>query len=137
MVIGDTVSVLTSSLSDDDSESNVRNTYAQKDIGLVISATPQIREDGKIDVSVELNMENLKDYVDGLVSTTKRTLNSNFIINAGDSIKLGGLIQNYTLKKTHRLPILGSIPYLEYLFKFDSEKTINNTLSILIKVTEL
>ncbi|WP_324170972.1 hypothetical protein [Sulfurimonas sp.] len=137
MIIGDTVSVLTSSISDDNANNKVRNTYKQQDIGLKIVATPTIRKDGKIDVSVSLNMENLKDYSEGLIATTKRVINSNFSIKSGETIKIGGLIHNYNLKKTHRLPILGYIPVVEYLFMYESEKTINNTLSILIKVTIL
>jgi len=137
MIIGDTVSVLTSSSSDDTQDTNIRNTYEQKDIGLNISATPRIREDGRIDVNVILNMENLKDYKDGLISTTKRSINSNFTIDSGTSIKLGGLEQNLNLKSVHKLPLLGDIPYLRWFFMYESEKTINNTLSILIKVTIL
>lgn len=137
MIIGDTVSVLTSSISADNEDDKVRNTYVQQDIGLKISATPTLLKNGEIDVSVSINLENLKDYVDGLVSTSKRSLNSNFTIRSGDTIKVGGLIQKYELKKTSRVPVLGYIPILQYLFSYESEDEIDNTLSILIKVTEL
>jgi len=137
MIVGDTVSVLSSSISNDKSDVNVRNTYEQKDIGLDISATPTIRDDGRIDVNVILNMENLKDYQNGLISTTKRSINSSFTIENGTTIKIGGLKQILDIKKVHKLPLLSDIPYLRWLFMYESNKTINNTLSILIKVTIL
>jgi len=137
MIIGDTVSVLTSASSDDTQDTNVRNTYEQKDIGLNISATPVIRKDGKIDVSVVLNMENLKDYADGLITTTKRSINSNFIINSDTIIKIGGLKQTIKIDKVSKIPLFSEIPYLKSLFIYKNNKTINNTLSILIKVTIL
>jgi general secretion pathway protein D len=134
LTIGDTVSVLKSSVSEDTTDSKVRNTYEQKDVGLEITAKPVIRDDGKIDIFIDLNMENLKDYQEGLISTTKRSIKSNFCISNGESIKIGGLVQTLTLDKTSKIPLLGDIPVLQYLFRYESSKTINNSLSILIKV---
>lgn len=135
MNIGDTKSILTSSVSDDTSSDNtVRNTYTQKDVGLTIKATPLLLEDNKINLKVDLTLESLKDYDKGLVSTSKRSIQSNFNILDGGSTLIGGLIQKQDILDKDKVPLLGDIPVIKYAFSYESKKSIKTTLSIFIKV---
>lgn len=135
MSVGDTRSVLVSFLSDDtDSDGNVRNTYEQKDVGLSIKATPIILKDGWISLETQLTQETLKDYSNGLLSTAKKSINGTFNILDGGSVIIGGLKSNQDIIENNKVPLLGDLPILEHIFKYESTNTLKTSLSVYIKV---
>lgn len=137
MNVGDTISVKTSSYSDSTSlsGSSFRNTYVQKELGLTISVTPIIQQDGTISLKTSLIHEILKKQNDdGLISTSKKSIDSEFNLLDGGSISIGGLTSSQDVKDVSKIPVLGDIPILDYIFAHESVKTIRNSLSIFIQV---
>lgn len=137
MNVGDTISVKTSSYSTDSTSttSALRNTYTQKELGLTIKVTPVIQKNGVIVLKTELTNETLKkEGTDGLIETKKKSINSNFNIRDGGSVALGGLTATQDVKSVSKIPVLGDIPILDYIFAHESNKTVRSTLTIFIQV---
>lgn len=134
--VGDTTSVKTSALSQDSTLStSVRSTYVQKDLGLTIEVTPVIQQDGIIFLNTKLTHEVLKKQnTDGLIDTTKKSINSDFYLKDGGSIAIGGLTLTQDVKSISKIPLLGDLPILDYFFAYENVKTIRNTLTIFIQV---
>ncbi|AFL68271.1 type II secretion system protein GspD [Sulfurospirillum barnesii] len=137
MNVGDSVSVKTSSY-DSSTSTSVRNTYTQKDLGLTVSINPRILDNGLIALNVVLTQETLKKLdSDGLIQTSKKSINSAFNLKDGGSISLGGLTSAQDIKDINKIPVLGDIPLLEYLFKYESLNTKRSTLTFFIQVRVL
>jgi len=136
LTVGDTVSVLVSSISNDKNTApgSVRNTYSQKDVGLSISVTPKILKNGIISLNVKFTDETLKSYDKGLLTTSKRSINSFLNIKNNHSVVIGGLTSNQDIVSLSKVPLLGDIPIIKYLFSYSSKNNIKKTLSIYIKV---
>ena len=136
MKVGDTLYVLVSSISNDKNTAvgAVRNTYKQKDVGMSISVTPKILKNGLISLKVNFIDETLKSYDKGLITTSKRSIDSSFNIENNHSVVIGGLTSNQDIVSLSKVPLLGDIPVMKYLFSYSSKNNIKKTLSIYIKV---
>ena len=138
--VGDTISVKTSSYSTDSTSTTaaLRNTYTQKELGLTIEVSPRIQKNGLILLKVSLTNETLKKQKDdGLIETKKKSISGNFNIKDGGSISLGGLTASSDVKSVSKIPILGDIPILDYIFAYETNKTVRSTLTIFIQVRVL
>lgn len=134
MNVGDTVSVKTSSY-DSSTSTSVRNTYIQKELGLTIKVTPFIQKSGLIILNTSFINETLKKQSDdGLIQTNKKSIDSDFNLMDGGSIAIGGLTASQDIKAVSKIPILGDIPILDYIFAYETNKTVRNTLTIFIQV---
>lgn len=135
MNVGDSVSIVTSTASDLlSSTTQLRNTYQQKDVGLTIKVTPLILEDGKISLNASLVLEALKSNENNLLQTAKKSIHSDFTIEDGGSIIIGGLTSNQDVVDISKIPLLGDLPLIKYLFSYESKKSVKTSLSIFIQV---
>ncbi|WP_231113064.1 type II and III secretion system protein [Vibrio natriegens] len=57
-------------------------------------------------------------------------------MKSGDTIALGGMTSKETQNVEIKVPVLGDIPFLGLLFRSESEKVANRTLSVLLYVEE-
>jgi general secretion pathway protein D len=124
--IGQVRSILTSTAAGDNKNDNARNSYSREDIGITLKVKPRLSSNNKVSLEVEANIEDvdLGDSVAAdLPTTTKRKVNTNAIVNNGQTIILGGLIKNSNGESVKKIPLLGSIPILGELFKTTSNDT--------------
>ena len=109
----------------------------RKDTGITLRITPQITEGQyiKLDIYQEISaVKNSKGQAADLV-TTKRSAKTSVVVKNNDSVVIGGLIQTRDEDVVNKIPILGDIPLLGYLFKTKS-KTRNKT-NLLIMLTPM
>ncbi|ARU49408.1 type II secretion system protein GspD [Sulfurospirillum diekertiae] len=135
--VGDTISVKTSSYATDSTSTTaaLRNTYTQKELGLTIEVSPKIQKNGLILLKTTLTNETLKKKGDdGLIETKKKSISGNFNIKDGGSVSIGGLTASSDVKSTSKVPLLGDIPVLSYVFSYDSTDTVRTTLTLFIEV---
>jgi len=128
------------------SASNTEVTYNRRDVlhGLTMGVTPTIMEDGRIMLNVIPITSSIEDVVkyydeDGKNVATAPILNikeAGTVIYAKDNdlVLIGGLINNTTSKKEHKIPWLGDIPGIGALFKMVEEKNEKRELVILIRL---
>ena len=109
-------------------------------IGILLNLLPEISDDGKIMLRINPSLNSFKYQEDNLRQTTPRTiapdtmqkkLSSVVHINSGDTVVLGGLISQESGDGTTKVPGLGNIPVLGYLFKSE-KKILRNTELVFI-----
>jgi len=106
----------------------------RKDTGITLRITPQITEGEyiKLDIYQEISaVKNSKGEATDLV-TTKRSAKTSVVVKDSDSVVIGGLIQTREEDTVNKIPILGDIPLLGYLFKTKSKSRQKTNLLILL-----
>ncbi|HET6725496.1 MAG TPA: type IV pilus secretin PilQ, partial [Gammaproteobacteria bacterium] len=109
-----------------------------KDAVLSLKVTPQITPDNKIimdlDVSKDSKGETVPSATGGTVpSIDTREVKTQVLVNNGDTVVLGGIYETSRTQSVHKVPLLGDIPLLGFLFR--DTQTINNKKELLIFVT--
>ncbi len=106
----------------------------RKDTGITLKITPQITEGEyiKLDIYQEISaVKDSKGQATDLV-TTKRSAKTSVVVKDTDSVVIGGLIQTRDEENIDKIPFLGDIPILGYLFKTKSTERKKTNLIILL-----
>jgi len=131
--VGKTESVLVSSIQGNSTTDLARNTYKREDIGLTLKIKPRISSGNKVTIKASLVQEDTAGGQPGLPITTKRQVETNAIVNNGESVILGGLIKSKYDDKTMSIPILGDIPVLGYFFR--NKEKIRDKVNLVVILT--
>jgi general secretion pathway protein D len=116
------------------------SSYEYKDVGITLKVTPQINKEGfvrmKLDQSVTKLDAQTQDVGTGLKilapTTLKRTAKTTITVRSGDTVVIGGLIENFSSDGIYKVPLLGDIPLLGWLFKYKSRVGDRTNLFIFI-----
>ena len=117
------------------SNSNPFRTTSRQEVGIKLEVTPQINEGS----SVILNIKQEVSGVAGVISsgidliTNKRVIETTVLVDNGQIIVLGGLIDEELQESTSKVPFLGSIPILGKLFQSSSSNMVKKNLMVFIK----
>jgi len=133
--VGRTQSILTQSQQSTQGASNVLNNYSREDIGITLKVKPRLSSNNKVSLEIETTIE---DILPGSgtsadrPTTTKRSVQTNAIINHAETIILGGLIKSADGNSVTKVPILGDIPIIGRLFTStgDSSSKVNVVIYI-------
>ncbi len=112
----------------------VQTSVERKDVGIDLKITPQITEGDylKLDIYQEISaVKSNKGQATDLV-TTKRSAKTSVVIKDKDTVVIGGLIQDQDNQTVNKIPILGDIPLLGWLFKTKSTERNKTNLIILL-----
>ncbi|MDC9823226.1 type II and III secretion system protein family protein [Devosia sp. ZB163] len=113
--------------------------FAYQDFGVTLAFTPTIKSDGMIGLEVDTASSELSpegSITVGAITLPgikKREAKTSVEIRAGETLAIGGLIQDTTRAQVHRLPGLGDIPILGTLFR--SRDFIRSQTEMVILVT--
>jgi general secretion pathway protein D len=147
IVIGQNVPFLTGSYSNtgnggsnNSSVSSPFQTYERKDVGLTLKLTPQISEGGlvKLKILQEVSSveETSRNNPAGL-TTNKRAIETTVTVDDGSIVAIGGLIQESVSDGENKVPLLGDIPVLGWLFKYQQKQRKKTNLMVFLKPTIL
>ncbi|TFG92017.1 MAG: type II secretion system protein GspD [Syntrophobacterales bacterium] len=106
----------------------------RKDTGITLRITPQITEGEyiKLDIYQEISaVKQNKGQATDLV-TTKRSAKTSVVVKDSESVVIGGLIQSRDEDSIDKIPFLGDIPLLGYLFKTKSTKHTKTNLLVIL-----
>ncbi|GAB6097745.1 GspD family T2SS secretin variant XcpQ [Desulfatiferula olefinivorans] len=93
------------------------NNYEYKDVGISLKITPHINEDRKIRLKIAQETSRVLGDTQSLSpSTLKRTIDTTVIVDDGSTVVLGGLIDESFTDSRYKVPCLGDIPIIKYLF---------------------
>jgi len=108
-------------------------TVSYKEVGLKLKVRPQINRDGTIvlDVTPEQNFRTGEDVIGTPVLNTSKA-KTIMILRSGETAVIGGLIREAETKTEVKIPILGDIPVLGYLFKSIIRNKERHELTIFI-----
>ncbi|MBU1642301.1 hypothetical protein KKE54_02980 [bacterium] len=109
------------------------NSYKREDVGLTLKIKPRVSSKDKVTLDSETILENILSVdTNGQPVTTKQTVLTQSILRHGESIIIGGLVKNYTSNVVTKVPILGYIPIIGWLFTHkDTQEQQDNLLVIL------
>jgi general secretion pathway protein D len=113
-------------------------TVQQQEVGTILKVTPTISAEGnavmlKISVESSSVLPNSVSSVD--ITTLKRSIQTNVLIENGGIVVLGGLISNEQDRSNNGVPFLSDIPLLGSLFRARNDTATRDNLMIFIKPT--
>ncbi len=109
------------------------NNYEYKDVGITLKVTPQINKDRKIRLKIAQETSRvLGDGASLSPSTLKRTIDTTVIVDDGNTIVIGGLIDESFSDTRYKVPCLGDIPILKMLFSSMGESDSKTNLYIFL-----
>ncbi len=134
-IVGEEVPVLTGSTSSSTND-NPFQTVDRKEVGIKLKVVPQINEGDSVQLNIEQEVSNVLG-ANGAVDVrfAKRQLNTSVMVEDGQMLVLGGLIDERALESESKVPLLGDIPFLGYLFKSTSTQVEKKNLMVFIKPT--
>ncbi|WP_152019772.1 type II secretion system protein GspD [Aliarcobacter butzleri] len=131
--VGEKISVeISSTLTDGGLQ---RTNYEREDIGLTLKVKPRISSDTKLTLEINTLLEGIKSTSVSAgqnPDTLKKEIKTAAILNNGESVIIGGLIENKNEIIEQKVPVLGDIPLFGELFKNDSKMNKKNNLVIIV-----
>jgi general secretion pathway protein D len=111
-------------------------TIERQDVGVTLRVKPQITEGGGVRMAVHEEVSSVVDTTNpaGII-INKRSLDSTVLIDDGQIIVLGGLIQDSQVGSTQKIPFLGDIPIAGALFRYDTRKKDKTNLMVFLRPT--
>ncbi len=122
IVVGKTVPYQTRSATTSSSSDSNYNTYEYKDVAITLTITPQISKDRLIRLKISQEVSRLAESsaetaTDYRPTTLKRKIDTTVIVNDRNTIVIGGLIDDTLNDAEYKIPCLGDITGLGWLFK--------------------
>ncbi|HEY4999637.1 MAG TPA: type II secretion system secretin GspD, partial [Usitatibacter sp.] len=138
IIVGQNVPFITGSFTTAaNSSTNPFQTIERKDIGLTLKVTPQVSEGGGVKLKIFQEVSSVtqdKSLVQSAdIITNKRSLESTVLVDDGQIVVLGGLIQDDRSSSTDKVPLLGDIPYLGALFRYQTRNHKRTNLMIFLR----
>ena len=130
--VGETISIKVSSSVTDGG--TIKENYEREDVGLTLKVKPRISNDTKVTLEIEAILEGVKttQTISGNADTSKKQIKTTTILNNGESVIIGGLIENKIESTNQKVPILGDIPLFGELFKNSINNSKKNNLVIIV-----
>ncbi|MGA7179386.1 MAG: type II secretion system secretin GspD [Thiobacillaceae bacterium] len=109
-------------------------TIERKDVGLILKVKPQISQGGTIRLTISEEVSKLQPSSNPtLASTDKRSLDSTVLVDNGQIVVLGGLIEDQVTETEDHVPLLGDIPLLGNLFRYKTRDHTKTNLMIFLR----
>lgn len=112
---------------------NPFQTIERKDIGLSLRVRPQISEGGTVKMAIYQETSNIQENTTSGLITTKRSIDTNVLVDDGQIIVLGGLIEDNWQDGVEKVPGLGDIPVLGNLFKYQQRSRVKTNLMVFLR----
>ncbi|MGE8591579.1 MAG: type II secretion system secretin GspD, partial [Alcaligenes sp.] len=119
-----------------DGASNPFQTIEREDVGLTLKVRPQISEGGTVKLALyqEVSSIDTAFSVSGNTPVTrKRALSTNVLVDDGQIIVLGGLLEDSIEDGTQAVPLLGDVPLIGNLFKYEKRKRTKTNLMVFLR----
>ncbi len=111
-----------------------------RDVGVELRVTPHLTREGLIHLQLNpkfstitgsVNIVSGGDNIPQPVVATRETLTT-ALIKDGQTVVIGGLKKQKKIQETSKIPLLGDLPLLGALFRFEGESTVNSELVVFI-----
>ena len=137
--VGQDVPVLSGSQTT--SGDNVFNSVERKTVGTKLKIVPQINDGDMIHLKIEQEVSSVdasatEDASLGPTFNT-RTINNEVMVHSGQTVVLGGLMENVNKQNVSKVPLLGDLPLVGQLFRYTSQDNSKRNLMVFIHTTVL
>ncbi|MFV5584823.1 type IV pilus secretin PilQ family protein [Acinetobacter oleivorans] len=108
-------------------------TTSFKDALLSLDVTPSITPDGKIQMKLDISKDSVAgEAPNGELILNKNNINTNVLVNNGETVILGGVFEQTTSNSQTKVPFFGDIPVLGHLFRKDVKSDDKQELLIFV-----
>ncbi|MCX5791817.1 MAG: AMIN domain-containing protein [Elusimicrobia bacterium] len=113
----------------------ITHAYSNVITGITLKVTPTINQDGRISMHLLPSVIQLSGIPNGIAPppTATRNTDTNVIVKNGETIVIGGLIQDTQSEEIYKVPVLGDIPLLGVVFR--KKSVVRSRKELLIFVT--
>ena len=113
-------------------------TIERKDVGITLRIKPQIGEDGTVRMTIYQESSSVASTTavgtsNAGPTTNKRSIESTVVVDDGQIIVLGGLIEDTYDTNRSKVPLLGDIPYLGALFRSENRTHKKTNLMVFLR----
>lgn len=109
-------------------------TIERKDVGTMLRVRPQVSEGGTVKMEIAQEISAVVDTTQSAgIITNRRAIDSNVLVDDGQIVVLGGLIEDSVEGGISKVPLLGDIPGLGRLFRYDNRKRVKTNLLIFLR----
>lgn len=134
--VGQEVPVLSGSQTT--SGDNIFNTVERKTVGIKLKVKPQINEGDSVLLEIEQEVSSVADATSSSSSElgatfNTRTVNNAVLVSSGETVVVGGLLDKSSRETADKVPLLGDIPILGYLFRSNSRQVSKRNLMLFIR----
>ncbi len=118
---------------------NPFQTIQREQIGVKLTITPQINEGNSLLLKISQEISNIAQSAQGAVDliTNQRIIETTVIVDDGQILVLGGLLEDVLRESEQKVPILGSLPVIGALFRVRKTDMIKTNLLVFIRPTIL
>ncbi|MBU6465994.1 MAG: type II secretion system secretin GspD, partial [Burkholderiales bacterium] len=140
IIIGNNVPFVTGSYAASAGTSTVNpfTTVERKDVGLVLRVRPQISENGTVKMSIYQEVSKIDSSTltnaNG-PTTSKRSIESNVVVDDGNIIVIGGLLEDSYSSGEDKVPLFGDIPVVGNLFRSENRSRNKTNLMVFLRPT--
>lgn len=132
ILVGQEVPFVTGSITQNNA--NPYQTIERKEVGVKLRLTPQINVDNTVRLDIIQEVSSIADSTRASdVITNKREITTTVMVEDNGMVVLGGLISDERSNSDQRVPLLGDIPGLGYLFRANSRTQIKRNLMVFIR----
>ncbi|RTE86205.1 MULTISPECIES: type II secretion system secretin GspD [Gammaproteobacteria] len=133
-LVGQEVPTITGSTSGSNNN-NPYQTVERTEVGIRLRVTPQINEGDAVQLLIEQEVSSIAGATAVDITFNKREIQTTVLARDGQTIVLGGLIDEDVQESLSKVPLLGDIPLIGHLFKSTSVSTRKRNLMIFIRPT--
>ena len=138
VAIVDNIPLTESNITGTGDSREVIQTITRQDVGVKLSFTPHVVPGGLVQMELNPSIEAVTDTgrsgaADYAPTISKRSVKTTMTVPDGETIVIAGLSRTDTTTIERKVPLLGDIPLLGWLFRWDSE--VEQRTNILIFVT--
>lgn len=137
IVIGQNLGFITGSFTTSTNQTgNPFQTFERRDVGTTLRVRPVVGEGGSVRMQIFQEVSRVLDLTNasGPV-TTKRAIESTVLVEDQQIIVLGGLIEDVEERDQSKVPVLGDIPVVGNLFRYDNRSRKKSNLFVFLRPT--
>ena len=114
---------------------NPFQTINREQVGVKLVITPQINEGDSLLLKISQEISSIAQSAEGAVDliTNERIIETTVIVDDGQILVLGGLIEDQLRESEQKVPVLGSIPFVGALFRSRKTDKVKTNLMVFIR----
>ncbi|TLS72146.1 hypothetical protein FE246_06890 [Aliarcobacter thereius] len=136
VVSGQNLPFLNGETNFNNNSSSTTNIYEYRDVGIRLNIIPSIYSDGNAYLDLELDISNVVSNNNNLPITNKKYIKQSIHISTNELVVLTGLNRKELENGTGGIPLLQDIPFLGWLFKYETNEERNSNFTIVLELVD-
>lgn len=133
-IVGQEVPIITGATTGSNNN-NPFQTVERQEVGIKLKVTPQVNEGTGVQLTIEQEVSSVSGATGVDIAINKREIKTTVMADNGDTVILGGLIDEDVQESQQKVPLLGDIPVLGHLFKSTTNSLRKRNLMVFLRPT--